>query len=238
MGSRIFPYANFLILLAFPLGVCADPLIEVAPLDYDFGYVQVGSASSTIITISNVDGSELNIYGVVLEGSADFSITLAPDPVVGSGMTTGVEVAFTPSATGDASAVLEIASSDVDNPIVAVWLGGTGVADEPPPSATVADILAFFDTSVAVGTLSGSGSGKSADGRRRALRNMIEAAGDLIEDGAIEDACRQLLDAYERCDGLPRPPDFVSGPASSELADMILDLIFWLGWSPSCSGCR
>ena len=58
---------------------------------------------------------------------------------------------------------------------------------------------------------------------------MIEAAGDLIDDGAYEDACRQFLDAYKRCDGLARPPDFVSGSAALELAEMILDLIASLG---------
>lgn len=228
MRSRIFIYTDFLILLALPLGVWADPLIEVAPLAYDFGDVQVGSASTAIISISNFDGHDLEIYSVTLDGSADFAITLAPDPIVIPTMSTVVEVTFTPSSIGDFSTVLDIESNDSDSAIVSVSLSGTGVADEPPPSTSVADILEFFDASVADGSLAGSGPGKSADGRRRALRNMVEAAGDLIEDGAIEDACRQLLDAYKRCDGLPRPPDFVIGPAAPTLAGMILDLMAWL----------
>jgi hypothetical protein len=92
---------------------------------------------------------------------------------------------------------------------------------------TIEDILAFFDESVANGTLTGYGPGKSADGRKKALRNKIKAAGNIIDDGA--DACEQLSDAYKRCDGLPRPPEFVAGPNAPTLSQMILDLMGDLG---------
>ena len=228
MKNMIFLSTNLLILLVFPLGVWADPFIRVTPLDHDFGDVEVGSASSAIITISNLDGQDLEIRSVELTGSADFSITSYPDDIVVPTMTTEVEVTFAPSSAGYASAIIEIESNDSSNSTVSVSLGGVGVGYAPPP-ASVADILAFFDSSVADGTLVGNGPGKSADRRRRALRNMIEAAGDLIDDGAYEDTCRQLLDAYKRCDGLARPPDFVSGSAAPELAGMILELIGSLG---------
>jgi hypothetical protein len=110
-----------------------------------------------------------------------------------------------------------------------VPLAGEGVTEEPPSPASIADILAFFDASVADGSLWGDGPGRSGEGRKKALRNMIEAAGDLIEDGYIETACEQLLDAYDRCDGLFPPPDFVNGSAAAALAQMILDLIEELG---------
>jgi hypothetical protein len=204
----------------------ADPIIEVVPLDHDFGDVQVGSSSTTIITISNVNGHDLEIYSVTLSGSADFAITMYPDPIVPSLGSTSVEITFTPSAAGYVSAVLDIESNDMTNPLVSVGLAGVGVSQEQPP-ISVEDILAFFDASVADGTLCGYGPGKSADGRRKALRNKIEAAGDMIDDGA--DACQQLLNASERCDGLPRPPEFVAGDAAGELADMILVLMADLG---------
>jgi hypothetical protein len=54
---------------------------------------------------------------------------------------------------------------------------------------------------------------------------MIEAAGDLIEDGDIEQACGQLTAAYKKTDGQNKPPDFVSGPAAEELAAMIQELM-------------
>jgi hypothetical protein len=212
--------------------VQAQEIIEVVPLDHDFGDVQVGSSSTAIITISNVDGRDLEIYSVTLSGSPDFSITMYPDmypdKVVGSGMSTAVEITFEPSATGYVTAVLDIKSNDMLSPIVSVSLAGMGVSQEQPP-VSVQDILDFFDQSVAAGTLYGDGPGDSADGRRNALRNQIEAAGDLIDDGALEQACQQLLNAYERCDGLPRPPEFVAGPAAATLAGMILSLMADLG---------
>jgi hypothetical protein len=58
---------------------------------------------------------------------------------------------------------------------------------------------------------------------------MLEAAGDLIDAGRTAEACQQLQDAYQRTDGLPRPPEFVAGPAASTLAQMILDLMAVLG---------
>jgi len=224
--------AIFSVVLIFMSGLSApapaEPIIEVVPLDHDFGAVQVGSSSTAMITISNVNGHVLEIISVTLSGSADFSISMDPDPIVESGMSTAVEVTFAPSATGYVSAVLYIKSNDSGTPFVSVSLAAMGVGQEQPP-VSVGDILAFFDASVADETLAGSGPGNSANGRRNALRNMIEAAGDLIDDGYIEEACQQLMVAYERCDSLPRPPEFVAGPATSALATMILDLIAGLG---------
>jgi hypothetical protein len=75
------------------------------------------------------------------------------------------------------------------------------------------------------GDLYGDGPGNSARGRLKALRNMIESAGALIDEGELELACVQLMDAYDRCDGDPRPPDFVSGPAADDLNDLLYLLL-------------
>ena len=61
---------------------------------------------------------------------------------------------------------------------------------------------------------------------------MILTAGDLIEAGDIAGACEQLLDAYQKTDGIgvpDSPPDFVTGEAADDLAAMILDLMTILG---------
>jgi len=58
---------------------------------------------------------------------------------------------------------------------------------------------------------------------------MIEAAGDLVEDGLLADACQQLGDAYKKTDGEDNPPDFVTGSAAADLAGTILDLMDSLG---------
>ncbi len=90
-------------------------------------------------------------------------------------------------------------------------------------------MLDFFDKSVAQGRLEGEGPGKSAGKRLNALRNMIETAGDLIEEGLLADACEQLQAAYKKTDGEPKPPDFVTGDAASELAILIQDLMTNIG---------
>lgn len=98
-----------------------------------------------------------------------------------------------------------------------------------PPREQIANTLDFFDTSVDEGTLVGVGPGNSAEKRLMAIRNMIEAAGDLIGDGLFAEACQQLMDAYSKTDGLgdppDSPPDFVEGEAAPELAGMILELM-------------
>jgi len=63
------------------------------------------------------------------------------------------------------------------------------------------NILKFFDDFVTNKTLIGFGPGKSADGRLKALRNMIVSSGNLIEREDYPNACQQLMDAYNRTDG-------------------------------------
>jgi len=98
-----------------------------------------------------------------------------------------------------------------------------------PPSEQLDMILGFFDESVSNETLTGVGPGKSAKNRLNALRNMLEAAREHIGEGSIAEACQQLLDAYKKTDGNPKPPDFVTGEAASELANKIQALRANLG---------
>jgi Tol biopolymer transport system component len=91
------------------------------------------------------------------------------------------------------------------------------------------DVLNFFDDKVGTGDLQGIGSGNSADGKLNALRNKIIESDDLIDAGDIAGACDVLEGAYKHCDGQPRPKDFVSGDAASELAEMIQDLMLNIG---------
>jgi hypothetical protein len=126
---------------------------------------------------------------------------------------------------------LQIASDDPDEGFLQVELFGTGVVVEPPPDEQIAEILEFFDDAVSGGSLVGDGPGGSADGRLGALRNMIEAAGDLINDGLVAEACDQLLDVQKRADGEPRPPDFVTGADAEVLFDRVQVLRDSLGCS-------
>lgn len=95
----------------------------------------------------------------------------------------------------------------------------------PIVNISIEDILAFFDTSIADGTLFGVGPNSNARRAKQAnLRRMLVRAGVFIDGNKIDSACSQLARAYSRCDGLPIPPDFVTGVAVSTLADMILSL--------------
>jgi hypothetical protein len=192
--------------------------LEVFPSSHNFGDVEVGTSMSGVVTVMNLGATDVDLEATIL-GSADFAITSSVPASIGPGSVVDIALEFAPSAEGLAAADLLI------NGETGSSLSGVGVAVGPPPPVAVADILAFFDASVADGTLFGSGPGNSADGRRRALRNMIEAAGEMIDGGLIDDACQQLLDTYRRTDGLPRPPEFVAGPAAPTLAAMILDLM-------------
>jgi len=113
--------------------------------------------------------------------------------------------------------------------LVGVPLSGAGVESEPPPEERIAEILDFFDASTGTGDLVGNGPGGSAESRLNALRNIIEAAGDLIEVGDTAGACQQLPDVYERSDGEFPPPDFVTGDDAPELAIMVQNLMTYLG---------
>ncbi len=95
---------------------------------------------------------------------------------------------------------------------------------ELTPSEQVDNTLTLIDESIADGSLEGSGSGNSADGRLGAFINMIENTGDLIDDGLITEACAQLLSAIKKTDGESPPKDFVAGPAAVELEQMIQDI--------------
>lgn len=210
----------------------AMPDVDVSPLTYNFGEVKLGESSDAIVSISNIGSGDLTVQNVnLIDIKGYYSILSLPTlPVtLSSNQTLDVYITFTPSVAGDFSAILEITSDDPDEGLVGVTLGGTGVQAKLPPSEQLAQILEFFDTCVTEGTLSGNGLGNSAEGRLGALRNMIEASGDLINGELFEEACQQLLDAYNRTDGNPKPPDFVTGDSAQELAVQIKDLRTSLG---------
>lgn len=202
-----------------------DPSVEVAPSSLEFGSVNVGGSQTQLVTVSNLDNHPISVQASLDLAGSGFSVSPMSQsaPVAGS---MDISVTFAPQIAGQAANTLLITTGSGQ---FQVALAGQGVATSVPPQQQIADILAFFDASVQQGSLNGNGPGNSGAGRRNALRNMLEAAGDLIQQGRIADACRQLLDALDRTDGNPRPPDFVTGPAGLELADRIRALRTALG---------
>jgi len=91
-------------------------------------------------------------------------------------------------------------------------------------------IIDFIIDSVEDGTLKPVKPGKPGEGQLNALISMLWTAHDLIDAELIEEACRQLSAALAKTDGLgPPAPDFVTGPAAEELAEMIQELMAELG---------
>ncbi len=151
-----------------------------------------------------------------LLSASELPIVLAPGDVV------DVTITFFPTSAVLHQGLLTVVSDDPDESFVFVDLLGNGLAGAVEDQATVLE--AAIGAGVAAGTLVGSGSGNSANGRLQAFANMIDAAGDLIEAGFIEDACGQLRSASKRIDGDPRPPDFVAGD-DAELIKAEIDFL-------------
>ena len=58
----------------------ANPDVEVVPIVHNFGDVELGSSSTTVFTITNLDFIAVIINEVSLQQSGtDFSITLTPE---------------------------------------------------------------------------------------------------------------------------------------------------------------
>ena len=217
--------------------------IQIAPASLSLGDVELGSTATGIVTVSNVSphwpsplaASLLGIsspafsFGCVGPtsctcASGTCSFVLAPLA------TADLEVRFTPTEFGSASAALRVTTTDQSNQASMVSLSGRGVY-APTPSEEVAAIVTFIHESVANGSLVGSGPGGSASGRLGALENMIKAAGDLIAQGQYARARQQLLDAYLRVDEMSPPPDFATGSAAAELRVRINALRATIGCS-------
>lgn len=57
--------------------------------------------------------------------------------------------------------------------------------------------------------------------RLNIIKDKISTAANLLENGRLEEACQDLLDAYSGTDGSSQTPDLVYGQAAPELAKMI-----------------
>ncbi len=211
------------------------PEIEVDPISYDFGEVEINSDGTLIATISNSGPADLLISSIILRtgSSTEFSIIYTPDvPFRLSAGETAADIglSFTPSTEGLSEAFIDIYSNDPDDPLVTIQLAGTGVEYEPPPDEQIQIILDFIDEKVEDGDLIPIPSGKSDPGLRvKAIKDKIETAGGHFEEGDLDGACSELEDAYKKTDGIPTPKDWFEGVASAELAEKILDLKVSMG---------
>ncbi len=97
------------------------------------------------------------------------------------------------------------------------------------PGEQIECLLGFLDESVSMGSLVGSGSGRSGEHRLGTLQNSIEAAQELLDAGRTGGVCAQLSTVFERTEGGFPPPDFVEGEAAPEVAARVQTLLSDLG---------
>ncbi|MFB3921871.1 MAG: SBBP repeat-containing protein [Terriglobia bacterium] len=107
----------------------AGAVISLDPTSVDFGNQVVGSTSSAhTITLHNTGNATLNISGITITGeNADaFGQTHTCGSSVAADASCTISATFTPSATGGASATINIASDATSGP-TSVSLSGSGV---------------------------------------------------------------------------------------------------------------
>jgi hypothetical protein len=161
-----------------------------------------------------------------------------------------VDDGATPSFTITANAEYHIADVLVDGNSVKASLSPAGVYTFPAVHANHTIVASFaidstgtaleqiqtiesdFAAGVANGSLTAVASGKSGQGQLNAFANMLKRAETLIAQGDYAGAIQQLRDAYLKVDGLPKPPDTVTGAARFDLANSIMALIDYLNALP------
>ncbi len=136
-GSVPISRINVVLLLILAL-IKPAQAVEVSPLSHHFGVVEVGTSSSTTVTLVNSTGHShiLTVVAFAPGSSPDFSVATALElPVTIPSMEQlDLEIVFAPSSPGPLAAALELHIVDNSLKIVTVSLqGGPGTA--PPPGA-------------------------------------------------------------------------------------------------------
>lgn len=106
-----------------------EPNIDISPLTYDFGNVEIGTSQTMTISISNTGTADLTIDNIALRpNNDDYSITSAPMlPIkIEPEASIEIEVTFAPSYEDYSSAILEITSDDPDESLAEINLSGIG----------------------------------------------------------------------------------------------------------------
>lgn len=144
-------------------GSAIAPRISVTPLSLDFGNVRLGLQSTLEVTVSNIGSDTLNVSGISLSGSADFSLAAPPSVPLGlaPGDSAVLHAVYVPGQDGPDSGLLTIASDDVASPSVAVDLSGDGVSPHlvvSPASIDFGDVTIGFTRTRSV-TVKNTGTG-------------------------------------------------------------------------------
>jgi hypothetical protein len=101
------------------------PDIDVDPLVVDFGDVDINNSSTLPVTVANLGSATLNVTGVTLAGTSEFSFSTGSLPgSLGVGGSTTVYVTYAPLDEAADTGTLSFDSDDPDEPTVVVSLFG------------------------------------------------------------------------------------------------------------------
>ena len=180
MGNFIKNNNHKLVFFFFIISFLFFANITYGSVDMDvggFGEVVIGTASTKVITITNLDQSNSVMINFMLSGAeCGFSVLAQQGMMVDPGQTAKVEVHYQPQSEGTCTGKLNIFYS------AGVWeeltLSGTGIEEAPPEEPKVEEIsmkmvLKYFDDAVRNENLTGRGHGKSDKRRLRALRRSL-----------------------------------------------------------------
>jgi pectate lyase len=112
-----------------------------------FGNVNIGTASTQTITLSNMGGASLTVSQVSV-GGPGFSITGATFPLtLATGQSSPLAAKFAPTVAGTASGTISLVSNGSNSPTV-VALTGTGMGATSSPQLTVSPTSANFAVNI------------------------------------------------------------------------------------------
>lgn len=207
--------------------------VEIRPRSYNFGKVNIGESKSKSISLRSSDNAFRVIeFSFLFNSSPDFIVTSMPEGRdIPPNRPEYLEVMFRPTSAGVAQATLRI-TTQIEGiaSIVSLKLKGYGGSSEIEKS--ILDIVEFIKSSADEGKITGVGEGGSANKRLNDLKKIIKDAVKALEKGKAEDGCNKFLDAIKKMDGESsggNPKDLVTGEATQELAEMILNLREQLG---------
>jgi hypothetical protein len=243
-GDKMIRTKGFLILLCiFSIATLSPDFSGAADNteEYDFGYVEVGSIQTALVSISNLSGDSVEISGFSfaqgscsyfsIETSLSESIQILPNESV------DIEIGYSPLATGECSATLYIFTG-FPMPSNIITLSGIGIEQKPeqPDPDCISQVLLeklqkiidYLDDTNESGTdraLRSSETDRLSERRLKAYKKMLVISYHLIENEHFEAARNKLKEIYKKSDGNPESNDFVSSEKAPRLPLMLEDLI-------------
>ena len=239
---------SFIILFSiFSIAIFSPTLSEavVSFHEYDFGNVKVGATQTAAVTISTATSVDLTGIKFIIQNSCN-AMTLLPVSIefpysLSTGEILTVEIAYSPSESGECSGTLEIYSGGPWNPPDEVFFTGIGVEQEPEQPAPdniskqllekLQKIIDYTNESYTYQTFRSYEQDKLSERLRlKAFKKMLVVSYNLIENGYFEAAHNKLNEIYKKVDGKPESNDFVPSEKSAHLASMLQDLISSFGF--------